>query len=200
MRVTRHKRQVLLFLAAILVPAAVLVGLASRTPVSGSGTRRQTGGRPAARRSRPVAPGTGCAPGSDQAAGNQPADSLARWEPAQDSDNPAVIFTATVEGDRLVLPWEVPASVIPRPLPGIAQEGEVQEFSKKDYAGAAAAYRLALASARRSLGNCGGPPVAGARALQSRQTEEAFRLYHELVERSRGCQGRTRSRLPLLRR
>jgi hypothetical protein len=30
MRVTRYKRQVFLFLAAILVPAAVLVGLASR--------------------------------------------------------------------------------------------------------------------------------------------------------------------------
>jgi hypothetical protein len=30
MRLTRHKRQIFLFLAAILVPAAVLVGLASR--------------------------------------------------------------------------------------------------------------------------------------------------------------------------
>jgi hypothetical protein len=30
MRLTRHKRQVFLFLAAILIPASVLVGLAGR--------------------------------------------------------------------------------------------------------------------------------------------------------------------------
>jgi hypothetical protein len=30
MRVTRHKRQILLFLVAILVPAGVLIGLAGR--------------------------------------------------------------------------------------------------------------------------------------------------------------------------
>ncbi len=139
MRITRHKRQVFLFLAAILVPAAVLVGLASRMlyqdrelaathavdqrRIAVDQLRRELGARLEAIRLQEII----------------------NASHRRDSTNAAVVFMATVEGDRLILPWEAP---LPKESASFArhrQEGEIAEFAKKDDVGAAAAYRLALA-------------------------------------------------------
>jgi signal transduction histidine kinase len=75
-------------------------------------------------------------------------DSDAPPNSSNDSGNPAVVFTAALEGDRIVLPWEAPAAA---PAPEFARhrdQGESLEFMKRDFAGAAAAYRAALAAAR----------------------------------------------------
>jgi len=86
---------------------------------------------------------------------------------AQDSDNPALIFTARVEGDGLVFPWETAAAKGSAAFARHRQEGEAQEFIKQDYAGAAAAYAAPLAAA-------GGPTeMAEARLLVARALSKA---------------------------
>jgi hypothetical protein len=142
MSVTRHKRQALLFLAAILVPAAVLIGLATRLLYQ---DRELAAKRAADQRHIAV----------DQLRRELDArlesirlQEINRLIRSLKPDNPAVIFTARLEGDRVVLPWEVSASDDPPAFNKLRQQGELLEFSKKDNAAAAAAYRLALASAR----------------------------------------------------
>src|ERR1700691_4897667 len=94
MRISRHKRQVFLFLAAILVPATVLVGLASRMMVQD----RELAAKHIVDQRRIEV---------DQVRRELVARLEAIRQNGQYSD-PAVVFTATVEGDRLVLPWEKP--------------------------------------------------------------------------------------------
>jgi len=188
MQVTRYKRQVFLFLAAILVPAAVLVGLASRILYQ---DRELAAKRAADQRRIAVDQLRRELDAHLEAIKLQEINRLIRSlhvSQAQDSNNPAVIFTARVEGDRLIFPWDVPwqtaASKDSAAFARHRQEGEAQEFIKRDYAGAAAAYRLALASA-------GGTPESGesaearlslARALaRAGKPEEAARLYRTLL-------------------
>ena len=95
--------------------------------------------------------------------------------------NPAVVFTASLDGDRLVLPWETPAPAESPAFTRHRQEGETSEFAKKDAAGAAAAYRLALAAAG-SLSESAAARLLLARALsKSGKGDEAFRLYRTLL-------------------
>src|SRR5271168_5107103 len=103
MRIARHKRQVFLFLAAILVPAAVLVGLASRMVVQD----RELAARHAADQRRIQVDQL-----RRELAARLEAIKLQEIIDAShrlNSRNPAVVLRATVEGDRLVLPWEIPA-------------------------------------------------------------------------------------------
>src|SRR5580700_11875967 len=104
MRISRHKRQVFLFLAAILVPAVVLVGLASRMMVQD----RELAARNAVDRRQLAV---------DQLRRELSArleaiklQEIINASHRRDSVNPAVVLTAAVEGDRLVLPWEIPAA------------------------------------------------------------------------------------------
>jgi signal transduction histidine kinase len=178
MGVTRHKRQVFLFLAAILVPAAVLVGLASRMlyqdrelaathavdqrRIAVDQLRRELGSRLEAIRLQEII----------------------NASHRQDSTNAAVVFTATVEGDRLILPWEVPPPKASVSFAGHRQEGENAEFAKKDNAGAAAAYRLALASAASPSESAEARFLLARTLSKSGKSEEAFRLYQDLLNAS----------------
>jgi len=116
MRVTRHKRQALLFLAAILVPAAVLIGLATRLLYQD----RELAAKRAADQSHIAV---------DQL--RRELDSrleavklkeINRLIRSLKPDNPAVIFTAKLEGDRVVLPWEGSASDESAALPSFASK------------------------------------------------------------------------------
>jgi signal transduction histidine kinase len=181
MRVNRHKRQIFLFLIAILVPAAVLIGLAGRLMYQD----RELGAKRAVDQRRAAVEQLRRELSSRlEAIKLQEINQLMRWPNGnrpRDSDSPAVIFTARLEGDRLVLPWEVSASQHSAAFAKHRQEGEAQEFTKKNDAGAAVAYRLALASA-------GSPSEsAEARLLLARtlskagKPEEASRLYQTLL-------------------
>jgi hypothetical protein len=72
-----------------------------------------------------------------------------RWmEPA---DNPAVVLIARPQHDTLVMPWDTAAQPPKTASPESArlrQEGELQEFIKKDYRAATVVYRRALAVSR----------------------------------------------------
>jgi signal transduction histidine kinase len=107
---------------------------------------------------------------------------------APGAGNPAVIFTAKLENDRMVLPWEEGTPEATAPDKSVSnhflqhqQAGETQEFIHKDYSAAAAAYRLALASARGSRERAEAR-MALARALfKAGNSEDASRQYHVLL-------------------
>src|SRR5580700_9766206 len=142
MRLARHKRQIVLFLIAIVVPAAVLIVLAGRIMIQDRelATKRASDQRLAAvsQLRRELA-------ASLEAIKLQEINRQIRSpNQPQEPSNPAVIFTAALDGDRLVLPWEVSPPPDSVEFARHRQEGEVQEFAKKDNAAAAAEYRLAL--------------------------------------------------------
>jgi hypothetical protein len=152
MSVTRHKRQILLFLVAILVPAGVLIGLAGRIM---SQDRELAAKRAADQRQAAVDQLGRELTSRLEAIKLQEINRLMRSsdpKSTRGSANPAVIFTARVENDQAVLPWEAaqPDPPISREFAQHREAGEAAEFIKKDYAGAAAAYRLALAAARHA--------------------------------------------------
>src|SRR5580658_1519978 len=102
MRVTRHKRQIILFLIAIIVPATILIVLAGRVMVQDRelATKRVSDQRLAAvsQLRRELA-------ASLEAIKLQEINRQIRSpNQPQDSGNPAVVFTAALDGDRLVLP------------------------------------------------------------------------------------------------
>ncbi len=170
MRISRHKRQVVLFIAAILAPAAVLVGLAGRMMVQDrelaakhvfdqrrievDQVRRELGVR---------------------------LESIRQAAISRQYADMAIIFTATVEGERLVLPWEKAADVESPSFARHRQGGEMAEFAKKDDLGAAAAYRLALAAAASPLEAAEARLLLARALFKSGKTEEAFKLYRALL-------------------
>jgi signal transduction histidine kinase len=181
MRVSRHKRQIFLFLVAILVPAGVLVGLAGRIVYQ---DRELAAKRAVDQRSAAVEQLRRELSSRLEAIKLQEINGLMRSADSTrppGSENPAVIFTARLEGDRLLLPWELPAPVESAVFARHRQEGEAQEFTRRDVAGAAAAYRLALASAHNP-GESAEARLLLARALnKSGKTEEASAVYEALL-------------------
>ncbi len=185
MRVTRHKRQIFLFLIAILVPAAVLIVLTGQIirQEQELATKRAADQRVAAvgqlRRELTA---------SLEAIKLQEINRLIRApNQAQESGNPAVVFTATLEGDRLVLPWEVPSPQDSAEFARHRQEGEAQEFVKKDNAAAAAAYRRALTSARGPSESSEANNLLARVLTKAGDVEEASRIYQTLLNDSSGA-------------
>src|ERR1700677_3074272 len=106
MRVTRHKRQIFLFLAAILVPAGVLIGLAGRIMFQ---DRELAAKRAIDQRHAAVDQVRRELTSRLEAIQLQEINQFIRGpssEWTQDSENPAVIFVGKLEADRLLLPWE----------------------------------------------------------------------------------------------
>jgi signal transduction histidine kinase len=177
--IKRHKRQILLFLLAILAPAGVLVGLAGRIYYQ---DRELSAKRAADQRKAAV----------DQLR----RELTARLEAIKlqeinrllsgggDSGSPAVILTAKLEDGRMVLPWETPAPVESPEFGRRRQEGLNQEFVKKDNAAAAAAYRSALEAARTPSERAEGRLLLARTTLKAGNADEAARLYTTLLNDS----------------
>jgi signal transduction histidine kinase len=151
MRVGRHKRQVFLFVAALLLPAAVLTGLAVRfigQEDELAGKRADDERRNAIQQLRRELAANLEAIKLKEINGLIRSPEL-QWN--EGPENAAVVFIAKLDTDRLVLPWEGMAQ--PRLATSVEfarhrREGEVQEFIKKDFRSAAEAYQQALGSAR----------------------------------------------------
>jgi hypothetical protein len=191
MRVTRHKRQILLFFVAILLPAGALIGLASRILYQD----RELGAKRAVDQRRAAVEQVRRELSSRlEAIKLQEINRLMRppsSNGARGSRNPAVVFTARLENDRPVLPWEeVSLEATPtdesvsNEFTKHRQAGEVQEFTQKDYAAAAAAYRLALASARGAREGAEARLLLARTLSKSGNSEEASRQYRVLLNGS----------------
>jgi hypothetical protein len=178
----RRKRQVFLFVTAIVLPAAVLIGLAARI----IGQERELAGKRAAddRRNaieqlrRELAARL-------EAIKLQEINRLIRTPGRGWTDGPenaAVVFLAKLDGERLILPWEA------APVAGSAQfiqhrrEGELQEFIKKDYRAAGEAYRRALESARHQAESAEARLLLARALAKAGSAGEAWRQYLTLLK------------------
>jgi signal transduction histidine kinase len=177
----RHKRQVLLFLIAVLVPAMVLIGLATRIM---NQDRELAAKRALDQRRAAVDQLRRELSARLEAIKLQEINRLIRALPAghpEESENPAVVFTATLEGDQLRLPWEGPAPEESAEFAKNRKEGETQEFVKKDAAAAAAAYQSALASAHNASERAEARLLLARMLSKNGSVEEADRLYLALL-------------------
>jgi signal transduction histidine kinase len=185
MRITRHKRQIVLFLVAILAPAAVLIVLAGRIMVQ---DRELSTKRAADQRLAAVSQSRRELTASLEAIKLQEINRVIRGSnQPQDSNNPAVVFSATLDGDRLVLPWETPPPPESAEFAQHHKEGEALEFVKKDYAAAAAAYRLGLSSARHPSESANARLLLARALVKAGNPDEASRVYQTLLNDSSGA-------------
>jgi signal transduction histidine kinase len=186
MRVTRHKRQIFLFLVAILVPAGVLIGLAGRIVYQ---DRELAAKRAVDQRSAAVDQLRRELTSRLEAIKLQEINRLMRSPDSyggRGSGSPAVIFTARLENDHVVLPWDStqPEAPTSKEFAEHRQAGEGAEFIKKDYAAAAASYRLALASAKYAKESAEARLLLARALSKAGNTEEAFRQYRALLNDS----------------
>jgi signal transduction histidine kinase len=180
MLAARHKRQVLLFLLAVLVPAAVLIGLATRIM---NQDRELSAQRALDQRRVAVDQLRRELSARLEAIKLQEINSLIRSGQPEESENPAVVFTATVKNDRLMFPWEGSAPPVSTEFAKNRSEGETQEI-KRDAAAAAAAYRSALASARTASERVEAQFLLARVLSQNGGSEEADRLRLALLNDS----------------
>ena len=183
MRLTRHKRQVFLFLAAILAPATVLVGLASRLLYQEQELALK---RAADLRSIALDQLRRELDTHLEAIKAHEINRLIREHNGSrtpDSAHPAVILAARLAGDRVVLPWEVAPQADSLAFARHRQDGETQEFIGKDYPGAATAYRSALASATSPREDAQARLLLARALSKAGKSEEATRIYQTLLNR-----------------
>lgn len=184
MRTTRHTRQIFLFLVAILVPAGVLIGLA----VQVINQDRELASKHALDQRREAADQVQRELASRlETIKLQEINRLIRspgGDSAHSSGNPAAIFTARLEGDRLVFPWDVPAEPSKQGSKEFAarrQAGEAQEFVQKDYGAAALAYRAALAAALQPEDRSEARLLLARTLAKAGNKEEASREYAAIL-------------------
>lgn len=185
MRIARHKRQIVLFLVAILAPALVLIGLAGRLMVQ---DRELAAKREADQRLAAAGQLRRELTASLEAIKLQQVNRLIRSPgPSPDSANPAVVFTAALDGDRLVLPWEAPPPPDSTVFALHREQGEALELVKKDHAGAAAEYRLALSSADRPAESAEARLLLARALVKAGDIEAGARTYETLLDDSSGA-------------
>jgi signal transduction histidine kinase len=95
----------------------------------------------------------------------------------------AIVFAMPVKGNELVLPWERRQTRgFPSPLFLANKEaGEVLEFQTRDFQGAAAAYRTAMAEARQAEERCDSRLILARALVKADKPREAKPLYHEIL-------------------
>jgi signal transduction histidine kinase/tetratricopeptide (TPR) repeat protein len=187
-KVEGHRKQVALFLLAVLLPVAVLVGLTLRMvkqerelALKRADDERR---RMAAEIGRDLA-------ASLNAIALEEASALAE-EPARlgrhDYVRPEVVLVAKVDGSRLIMPWEAAlrsAASMPSEngsaFSRLFREAERSEFSSKDFASAARLYLRAAAAARVSAEE-GYARLQGARALaRAGRDRESLSEYEKVL-------------------
>jgi signal transduction histidine kinase len=187
MKVEGHRKQVALFLIAVLLPVIVLVALTLRMVTQ----ERELALKRVADEHRRMAAEIGrdltsrldgLARGEASAIAGEPLR-LAR----RDYRNPEVVLVAKIDEARLVLPWEVGRkAAAPGPheddsaFSRILRQAESAEFSSKNYPLAAARYRRAAAAARLPAEE-GYARLQRARTLSKMKREEESLSEYEQV-------------------
>ena len=179
MKVAGHRKQVLLFLTAVLLPVVVLVGLTIRMVRQ---EKELTQKRVADEHRRMAGEmGQSLAAHLDRLVRREEA-ALAEQPPKiarRDYLSPEVVLVARIEDSRLILPWEIrPEPGRSQPLDGdlefkrLLRRAEGAEFSAKDYPLAAERYLRAAAAAATEAEE-GYARLQRARALSRTNNERA---------------------------
>jgi signal transduction histidine kinase len=95
----------------------------------------------------------------------------------------AIVFATPLDRENFVLPWET-TSTSAYPSPGFVSNrdvGETREFVSKDFAGAAAAYRLALAGSRQPSEVCDSRLALARVLVKASKPQEALEAYREIL-------------------
>jgi signal transduction histidine kinase len=168
-----YRRQVLLFLGAIILPCIVLVAMSVRMMAQ---QRELAEKRLADERSQVVRNIHQELVTRLERIALQEASSLAagRGPPSpRHYENPEVVLVGRIEGDRLLLPWEAVRKgdetrfvLAEAALATTIRQGESREFVDKDFAGAATKYRDAMAASHHPA-LVGQAQLRLARALRS---------------------------------
>jgi signal transduction histidine kinase len=179
---SRRRRQIFLFLAAILIPTAVLITLATRLARQDAelAEKRMSDQRREA---------------LDQLRRELSArletiklQELTRLSDASqsgesgDAESP-VAFVAPLIQNRLILPWEkAPRSTPPSPaFDAYRKEGEAREFLGNDPAGAVEAYAQALAVARNPFDKCTAMMEEGRALVKAEHKADAAKIYSAML-------------------
>ena len=183
MRASGHKRQVLLFFLAILLPAAILIGLMVRIVIQ---ERELASKRAADERYQATEQLRRELTSRLETIRLQQINRLIRglrWTgPPED---PAVVFVAKPKDDRLLLPWDPAALPQPPASPEftrLRESGEHLELIAKDYPGAVAAYRQALSSARTPVESAEARLLLARTLAKAGSSDEAFRQFLVLLK------------------
>jgi signal transduction histidine kinase len=178
MVVSRHRRQILLFLAAILIPAAVLVGLSIRTMAQD----RELAAKRASDRSMAAAAQVRRELSARlDAIKSQEINRAMRVGGANEPESSAVVFVAVVTGDRALPPWEMGVAPDSPKFARNREDGERIEFGRNDYAGAADCYRRAGQSAATSSESAHAKLLEARALLKASQKDSAAKLYERLL-------------------
>jgi signal transduction histidine kinase len=183
MLVNRHKRQILLFLVAILVPAGALILLAGRIIYQD----RELAGKRLIDQRRAAVEQVCRELGSRlEAIKLHEINRLIRPPDAggtRVAASPAVVFSAGFENDRVVLPWEAtPSDDSNSEFARHRQTGEALEFVQKNYAAAIEVYRTALVSARRGRESAEACLALARTLAKEGKIGEAMRQYRVLLD------------------
>src|SRR5262245_26860773 len=179
-----RRRRVLLLLAAVLVPAGVLVTLAVRVVRQEAelGEKRLADERREATEQlrRELAARL-------DAVRLQEANRLAAQGAASARVRAAdslVVFTAEIDQDRLVPPWS-PRTAPERPAAqflALEKEGEAREFLGEDHAGAAVVYKQALGAGRSPGERCQARLWLGRALTKAGESGEAASVYRQMLQ------------------
>lgn len=178
----RRKRQILLFLSAILIPTAVLITLATRLARQDAELAEK---RMADERLHTLEQLRRELTARLETIKLQELNRISN-EPGSIEPAPAdfpVVFVAPLVQNHLILPWEHP----PRPVrssPEFAQyqkEGEAREFIGSDFSGAHEAYAQALAAAHSPQDRCFAMLSRGRVLMKAGSKDEAAGVYHSML-------------------
>jgi signal transduction histidine kinase len=179
----RRKRQILLFLAAILIPSGVLITLAirlARQDTELAETRMADQRREALDQLRREL-GARLENIKLQELNRLSGESPAAESPT--SDFP-VLFVAPLIQNRLILPWENPtrSSLQEHPPRSHQKEGEAREFLGSDFPGAYEAYGRAQTAADNPFDRCNAK-ISEARVLiKGERKTEASNIYQSMLD------------------
>jgi hypothetical protein len=105
-------------------------------------------------------------------------------ETARDAENPAVIFAAILKDDHAAIPSDAAPPESSAEFAAKVQEGETEEFARRDANAATAAYRQALAAARTPSESADARLRLARTLNNSGHADEAYRLYQNLLSDS----------------
>jgi len=178
----RGKRRFALFLATVVVPAALLAVLMFRFLRQDEELSRQRAED--ARRTAAEQMGRELAARLDaiQLAEINRRMGKPGGQPGQSADS-SIIFATTWNGDRMTLPWEAASNAFypSAQFAALLDQGDMLEFRQMDFPAAAAVYSQALSLSKQPEEACEARLSLGRVLLKAEKAGDALQVYREML-------------------
>jgi two-component sensor histidine kinase len=184
MRQRNRSRQFFLIFIAIVLPAAVLVGLARRVV---NQEKELAAARAADEQRNAIEQLRRELAAKLETVKLQEVNRWIRLPNAPDNDqppDPSLVFVAAIDGDRMILPWERESERRPPALPfeTLLREAESLEFIRKDFAGALRAYRAVQSEPSRQNDVCEAMLREARVLVKAERKSEAAGIYRRMLK------------------